>query len=164
MDLGLIIILILSLWVIAEISALLIINWKKVIGKYKKGEKIDPESHVYADRALTLGGLTFAAIALLVGAVDDINSIVETLIVLVFGFCLLLFSFKVEVLTANRRIGFILQEKCFNFGYLSLIFALMVFFYESATYIIFEIIVVFILLIVVLHLKEFYNDCKTYTP
>lgn len=163
LDLGIQIILILLLWMVVEIVILAIINWNFSFKKYEKDEDISSESRLYGTRALTLSGLTFAAIALLIGTSEDISLIINTLIVLVYGFCLLLCSYKLEVLTNSRRIYWKLQEKFLNFGYLTLIFALIIFFYENSVYTIVNVIVIFIAVILIIHLIEFIlNDCKLY--
>ena len=160
---GILVTIIIFFWMIIEIIILMGINWNFSFKKFGEDEDIESESRAYGTRALRLGGLTFAAISLLIGTSEDLHSVKNTLVVLVFGFCLLLSSYKIEVLTNKNRIYWKLQEKCLNFGYLTLIFALLVFFYEKAVYIIFNVIVVFIIAIIILHIGEFVlNDCKLY--
>src|SRR2546426_2248294 len=51
----------------AEVATLAAITRKTVLAPFGENEPIKPEGREYATRATTLGGLTFAAIALLVG-------------------------------------------------------------------------------------------------
>lgn len=171
MNIGLILILFLLSWLGLEILILILTNKKFAFEIYKvkkdknavesEKERINKESRLYGTRALTLGGLIFAAISLLIGSFNDANIIKNTLLILVFGFSLCLISYKIEVLT-DKRIFWTIQEKCLNFGFLTLIFALSVYFFEQSLIEIFYLIIIFIIIGGLIHIYEFLIDVKYY--
>ena len=114
-------------------------------------------------RALTLSGLTFAGIALLIDAFSqNIQEAVDTIIILAYSFGLFLCSYKMEVLT-NYRLYWIIQEKCLNFGFLGLISSLAVFFYREGITSILAVFSVFFAVIIIIHLIEFRSDFQYYS-
>ena len=165
MILGLWVIIGLFIWMCAEVTILLFSNKELVLSSFdrKEGEDITSESREYNIRALTLSGLTFAGIALLINAFsNNIQGAVDTIIILVYSFGLFLCSYKIEVLT-NYRLYWIMQEKCLNFGFLGLISSLVVFFYIEGITIILAAFCVFFGVIIIIHLIELTLDFKYYS-
>ena len=165
MILGLWVIIGLFIWMCAEITILLFSNKELVLSWFdrKEGEDITSESREYNIRALTLSGLTFAGIALLINAFsNNIQEAVDTIIILVYSFGLFLCSYKIEVLT-NYRLYWIIQEKCLNFGFLGLISSLVVFFYIEGITIILAVFGVFLGVIIIIHFIELRSDFKYYS-
>ena len=165
MILGLWVIIGLFIWMCAEVTILLFSNKKLVLSWFdkKEGEDITLESREYNIRALTLSGLTFAGIALLINAFsNNIQEAVDTIIILVYSFGLFLCSYKIEVLT-NYRLYWIIQEKCLNFGFLGLISSLVVFFYIEGITIILAVFGVFLGVIIIIHFIELRSDFKYYS-
>lgn len=165
MILGLWVIIGLLIWMCAEVTILLFSNKELVLSWFdrKEGEDITSESREYNIRALTLSGLTFAGIALLINAFShNIQEAVDTIIILVYSFGLFLCSYKIEVLT-NYRLYWIIQEKCLNFGFLGLISSLVVFFYIEGITIILAVFGVFLGVIIIIHFIELRSDFKYYS-
>ena len=165
MILGLWVIIGLFIWMCAEVTILLFSNKELVLSWFdrKEGEDITSESREYNIRALTLSGLTFAGIALLINAFShNIQEAVDTIIILVYSFGLFLCSYKIEVLT-NYRLYWIIQEKCLNFGFLGLISSLVVFFYIEGITIILAVFGVFLGVIIIIHFIELRSDFKYYS-
>lgn len=164
MILGLWVIIGLFIWMSAEVTLLVFSNKELVLSWFdrKEGEDITPESREYNSRALTLSGLTFAGIALLINAFsNNIQEAVDTIIILVYSFGLFLCSYKIEALT-NYRLYWIIQEKSLNFGFLGLISSLVVFFYIEGITIILAVFCVFFGVIIIIHLIELRSDFKSY--
>jgi hypothetical protein len=150
----------------AEVTILLFSNKELVLSSFdrKEGEDITSESREYNIRALTLSGLTFAGIALLINAFsNNIQGAVDTIIILAYSFGLFLCSYRIEVLTNYRRLYWIMQEKCLNFGFLGLISSLVVFFYIEGITIILAVFGVFFAVIIIVHLIELWSDFKYYS-
>lgn len=75
--------LLMTALLITEIVSLILSAPKTLLTTWDKGEEIKPEGREYGVRALTLGGLTFAAIALLVSAFPGtIVNVIDALILL----------------------------------------------------------------------------------
>jgi len=166
MILGLWVIIGLFIWMSTEVTLLLFSNKKLVLSSFdrREGEDITSESREYNIRALTLSGLTFAGIALLINAFsNNIQEAVDTIIILVYSFGLFLCSYRIEVLTNYRRLYWIMQEKCLNFGFLGLISSLVVFFYIEGITIILAAFCVFFGVIIIIHLIELTLDFKCYS-
>lgn len=166
MILGLWVIIGLFIWMCAEVTILLFSNKELVLSSFdrREGEDITSESREYNIRALTLSGLTFAGIALLINAFsNNIQEAVDTIIILVYSFGLFLCSYKIEVLTNYRRLYWIVQEKCLNFGFLGLISSLVVFFYIEGITSILAVFCVFSAVIIIIHLIELRSDFKYYS-
>lgn len=165
MILGLWVIIGLFIWMCAEVTILLFSNKELVLSWFdrKEGEDITSESREYNIRALTLSGLTFAGIALLINAFsNNIQGAVDTIIILVYSFGLFLCSYKIEVLT-NYRLYWIMQEKCLNFGFLGLISSLVVFFYIVGITSILAVFGVFFGVIIIIHFIELRSDFEHYS-
>jgi len=171
MNIGISVILFLLSWLCLEILILILINKRFAFEIYKakkeknavesEKERMSKESRLYGTRALTLGGLIFAAISLLIGTFKEISSIKNTLLILVFGFSLCLISYKIEVLS-DKRIYWTIQEKCLNFGFLTLIFALTIYFFEQSILEFYYLLIIFITICGLIHIYEFLIDVKYY--
>lgn len=166
MTLGLWVIIVLFSWMCAEVIVLLISNKTFVLSSYDRNnnEDITHESREYNTRALTLSGLTFAGIVLLIDAFSqNIHEAVDTIIILTYSFGLFLCSYKIEVLTNYRKLYWIMQDKSLNFGFLGLLFSLVVFFYVEKITTILAIVLVFVVVIIIIHLIEFKSDYEYYS-
>ncbi|HUV02574.1 MAG TPA: hypothetical protein VMW67_03895 [Desulfobacteria bacterium] len=166
MKLGLSVTIGLFIWMCLEIAVLLFSNKELILSSFDRteGEDIKPESREYNLRALTLGGLTFAGIALLIDAYSaDIQRAIDIIIILIYSFGLFLCSYKIEVLTNYKRLFWIMQEKFLNFGFLGLVASLAVFFYTERLTIVLAEFIVFSVIIVIIHLQEFKLDYKSYS-
>jgi len=114
-----------------EISTLLLVLGKKAMAPFGEGEKIKPEGREYATRATTLGGLTFAAIALLVGTFySKLQLLSDVFFLLGLSLGLFLVSYSVEVLVQNARGYWIVQDKTLWYGFVSIVVALALFFQQ----------------------------------
>jgi hypothetical protein len=165
MMLGLKVILALIIWMCIELILLVSSN-KKFVLRWLEGKErkyITLESREYKTTALTLSGLTFAGIALMIDAFSkNLQEAIDTLIILFYSFGLFLISYRFEVLT-NYRFYWIIQEKTLNFGFLGLIFSLLIFVYlQKLTYFLVPLIVI-VIAIILIHLIEFKFDYKYYS-
>ncbi|MBN1762770.1 MAG: hypothetical protein JW878_06820 [Methanomicrobia archaeon] len=89
MKLGLSVTIGLFTWMCLELAVLLFTNKELILSPFDrtKGENITPESREYNLRALTLSGLTFAGIALLIDAYSaDIQRAIDIIIILIYSF------------------------------------------------------------------------------
>jgi hypothetical protein len=150
----------LIIWLSIEIATLFFVNRKFALSPYEKEERnnIKEESKDYASRALNLAGLTFAAIALWVGAFSsNLEEIEATIAVSMFALFLFLFSYKMYALTGLRRIYWILQDKTLNLGLIAIVLALVTFSFEKLSW--FSIpALLFFAVIAFLQLIEYKND------
>ncbi len=154
----------LFVWMVLEILIIYISNKKLIAGSFDKEEDITPESREYNVRALTLSGLTFAGITLLIDAYsENIQKVLDVIIILLYGFGLFLSSYKIEVLTNYKRLYWVFQEKLLNFGFLSLIFSLLIFFYGEKLDALLYVISVFVIVIIAIHFIEFKKDYEYYS-
>lgn len=67
------------------------------------------------------------------------------------------------MLTNYRRLFWIIQEKFLNFGFLGLVASLAVFFYTERLTIVLAEFIVFSVIIIIIHLREFGYDYKSYS-
>lgn len=81
--------------------------------------------------ALTLSGLTFTVIAILVALTDDPTQYADLLAVLAVAVALLLLSFEIKELTRRKRVWFMMQEKSLAYGYMSLFLGVVLLYYLS---------------------------------
>ena len=129
MELGLIVITALFIAMVLELTLIIWCSRSYVFKSADPGEDIKTISEKVANRALTFGGLIFAAIALLIGiSIDNITSIQSVLFVLSYSFSLSLLSYKLEVLTGYRRVYWIVQDKLLSYAFLALLVSLILFF------------------------------------
>ena len=154
----------LVIWFFLETIIILIGNYNTMVNKFDEREKkILDRVNECSSRALNLTAITFAAITfLIVGFKLDISNIKDSLIIFVFGLFCFIISYKFAVFGATRRIYWSVQQRFLNFGLLSLIFGLLLFFnYKLPEAIVF--ISIIALIIVMFHVKEFISDYKSYT-
>jgi uncharacterized protein YacL len=122
------------------------------------GEKIKPEAREYNTRALTFGGLTFASIALLFDAFrQSLNVVTDVLLLLVLSLGFFFLSYSVEVLVRQKRIFWLVQDKSLNFGYLGIVFALLILMTRIVP-VAFIVLWPFISVILVIHFWEYGLD------
>lgn len=158
------IVVILIIWLFLETIVIILKNGKFVFGKFGKDERNIPDQvHQYSSKALNLSALTFAAIAFLISGVGlEIAKVKDPLIVFVFGFFCFIVSYKFSIFGATRRIYWSVQQRLLNFGLLSLIFGLVIFFNKQFPQV--NLLIGTMTLIAILfHLNEYHSDYKYYT-
>jgi len=158
MFIGIIIILILSYFLVAEITIIYHKNPVRM-NKKRKEEEVEPESRLCGTRALTLAGLTFAAIIFLFGNFNKAYD--NTLLIMTYSFGLLLLSYNFEMFTGLKEIYFIAQDRLLMYGFLGLIIALSVLFWEKLRTISI-IILIFLIIFLILHIGGVKIDLQTY--
>lgn len=147
-----------------EIATLLLVLGKKAKAPFGEGEKIKPEGREYATRATTLGGLTFAAIALLVGTFySKLSQLSDVLFLMGLSIGLFLVSYSIEVLVQNARGWWIIQDKTLWYGFVSIVVALAWFFQQFIPDA-FLVMMASLLVIAAIHSYEFYLDVKSEWP
>ena len=157
------IVFILILWLFLETVILFLINRSFILGKFGTGErKISKQVHEYSSRALNLTAITFAAISFIIAGIGlRIPNIEDSLIIFVFGFFCFILSYKIGVFGATKRIYWSIQQRLLNFGLLSLVFGLLLFFnnqFPRANVLIGSMTAI----VVLFHIKEYksdYNNC-----
>lgn len=155
---------ILIIWLFLETLVIITKNGKFVFGKFSKDEgNIADQVHQYSSKALNLSALTFAAITFLISGVGlEITKVADPLIIFVFGFFCFIISYKLSIFGATRRIYWSMQQRLLNFGLLSLVFGLLIFFIKQLPQV--NILIISMTIIAVFfHLKEYYSDYKYYT-
>ena len=161
---GILLSVLLVLWLGIETGILLFANPSYLLDSFGQGEKHTvKEVESYASKALTFASLTFAGLTFVLAQFRESNPeiIGNTVYLFTVGFGLFILSYKLEVYGAFRRIYFSMQQRLFNFGVLSLVFGLALFFYEFSTGLSVPIILITVL-IVALHLKEYRDDYEDY--
>lgn len=163
--LGITTIFILTLWILLEVFINIWKSPKYLSEKFGHGEdKFKDEVKITAERSLNLGALTFAGISLILGGFGKnlTSNILDSLIVFSFGLMLFIISYKLEVCSATIRIYRELQQRIYNFGILSLVFGLFIFFINKQIYEFSYIFGIMTLIIIIIHIYEYFNDYKTY--
>lgn len=143
------------------------LSWKYAMGSFSRKEIYDKTKDIrseiteYSNRALEMGGLTFAAISFLISNVNKILFFNDLLIILSFAFFLFIISFKLDIFSGKRRIMWELQQRLLNYGILSLVISislfLIIYIKESFLIAISAVIIIFLA-----HLKEYMNDYNLY--
>jgi len=154
----------LIIWMSIEIIVLFFVNKKLASSPFEEEEKdnIKEESKDYASRALILAGLTFAAIALWVGAFSSkLEEIEATVAVSMFALFFFLFSYKMYGLTDFRRIYWIMQDKSLNFGLIAIVLALVTFSLEKLPWLSVPALL-FSVVMIILQLAEDKKDLDCY--
>src|SRR6266550_4999764 len=142
----------------AEIASLAVITGKTVIAPFGENEPIKPEGREYATRATTLGGLTFAAITLLVGTFyQQLDRLSDVFFLLGLSIGLFLISYSAEVLVRIAKLFWIIQDKTLWYGFLSVILALDLFFRQFLSDS-FLLILAVVFVVAGIHIYEFYLD------
>lgn len=161
-------IVILIMGIVFETLLQIKVNWEYAISKFSKNEIYSKEKDIrseikeYSTRALTMAGLTFAAIALIISGFKDEISIVNDILLLFFlGFALFILSFELRLFSGKRRIIWEIQQRLVNYGFLSIIIGLALFFGKLIQNI-FYMIVPLLSLIILLHISGYYSDYKLY--
>lgn len=158
MWIGLFTTLIFSYFLIIEIMTIYYNN-PEAMNEKRSEKEIEPESRLYGTRALTLAGLTFAGIIFLIDNYEKTYE--DALFILIYSFGLLLLSYNFEILTGGKEIYFVVQDRLLTYGFLGLIIALFVFFWE--TLIIISIILsIFIFILTIIHLREIQITLECY--
>jgi hypothetical protein len=151
--------LLLVLWFITEIDILLLLAPNLILAPFDEGEEIKPEAREYNTRALTLAGLTFAAIGLIYGTATNPSLVAEALTVLVTSLSFFLVSYSLEALVRFRRLYWISQDKSLAFGYISMFAGVLVLFYERLPAA-FAAGAIGLVIVSLLHLREFAGDIR----
>lgn len=162
---GLSVVIGLLLWMVLETVILILANTEYTLGKYDRGEgNIATLSEYYASKSLTFASLTFAGLTFILAqrSNTEVDSIFDTLFLFTFGFSLFILSYKLDVFAAIRRIYFSIQQRLFNFGILSLISGLVIYFYDVSTLLFIPILMVS-LLVFFMHIIEYIQDFQDYS-
>ena len=97
--------------------------------KETERKRIKPEGREYGQRALTLGGLTFASIAILFDAFrSSLAAVADVFLLLALSLGFLFLSYSTEVLVLQARIFWVIEDKSLSIGYLAIVFALVTLF------------------------------------
>lgn len=161
---GLQVTLALFVWLVLESVILVAVNPKYVLGKYDDDEgNIVPRSSEYASRALTFSSLTFAGLTFVLAQTDGegLGTLSDTVFLFTVGFTYFVLSYKMDVYAAVRRVYFSTQQRLFNFGLLSLVSGLVMYFSQVSDQLLLP-VAVGAFLIFVLHLIEYIDDVKDY--
>jgi len=150
MWIGAISVFILSLFVGLEVMLVYRIN-PKAVKKKRKEKEVEPESRLYGTRALTLAGLTFAGIIFLISNYNERYE--DALLIMIFSFGLLLLSYNFEILTGDKELYLIVQDRLLACGFLGLMIAISVFFWNILEIVSF-ITFIFIAIVGILHIIE----------
>jgi hypothetical protein len=107
---------------LAEMGLLVLLAPRMLLTPFdeKERERIRDEARVYNVRALTLAGLTFAAISLIYGTAQSPSLVADALAVLVVSLTFFLVSYSLTALVHHRRLYWVGQDKSLAFGYLSM--------------------------------------------
>lgn len=126
-------------WAWAFIPALLVLEYLVVFGLNRDYHKeivraesdVDERSRAFRTHALTLAGMAFTVVAILIALADNPSRFVDALNVLGVAIVLLFFSYEVKEVTQTRMYWFTSQEKTLGYGFLSL-FVGVVLLYDAA--------------------------------
>lgn len=97
----------------------------------KASSNVDDRSKAFRSHALTLAGMAFTVVAILVTLADDPSRFVDALNVLGMAIVLLFFSYEVKEVTQTRMYWYTSQEKTLGYGFLSL-FISVILLYDAA--------------------------------
>ena len=149
-------------WCAIETLLILFKNRDYILAKFDKGERnIKSQVDKYSSRALTFVAIIFALISLMIAGFGpiEIQNVKDTFLVFTFGLAFFIISYKLSVISATKRIYWDLQQRLFNFGVLSLVFGLLLFFKNHISQF-FVFILLTTLIIIVLHIREYVSDLK----
>jgi len=161
---GLQVTLVLFIWLVLESIILVAVNHNYVLGKYNDDEgNIVPRSSEYTSRALTFSSLTFAGLTFVLAQTDGkgLDTLSDTVFLFTVGFTYFVLSYKMDVYAAVRRIYFSTQQRLFNFGLLSLVSGLVMYFSQVSDQLLLP-VALGAILIFVLHLIEYIGDVRDY--
>lgn len=161
---GLQVALALFVWLVLESIILVAVNHRYVLGKYNDDEgNIVPRSSEYASRALTFSSLTFAGLTFVLAQTDGegLGALSDTVFLFTFGFTFFILSYKMDVYAAVRRVYFSTQQRLFNFGLLSLVSGLVMYFSQVSDQLLIP-VAIGAVLIYILHVVEYVGDVKDY--
>src|SRR5438132_13081151 len=147
-----------------ELSVLSIVSGRAVFRPFGPDEQIKAEGREYATRATTLGGLTFAAVALLVGSFSTkLDQLSNVLFLLGLSIGLFLISYSIEVLVRIAKFFWIVQDKTLWYGFISVVVGLALFFQQFVPDV-FPLIIVVLITVATIHATEFYYDIRALRP
>jgi hypothetical protein len=161
---GLHVALVLFAWLLLESVILVAVNVSYVLGKYDDDEgNIVRRSSEYASRALTFSSLTFAGLTFVLAQTDGegLGALSDTVFLFTVGFTYFVLSYKLDVYAAVRRIYFSTQQRLFNFGLLSLVSGLVMYFSQVSGQLLLP-VAIGALVVYILHLVEYIGDVKDY--
>lgn len=154
----------LFLWLVLESVVLVAVNHRYVLGKYDDDERnIVSQSSEYASRALTFSSLTFAGLTFVLAQTkgEGLGELSDTVFLFTVGFTFFVLSYKMDVYAAVRRIYFSTQQRLFNFGLLSLVSGLVMYFSQVSDQLLIP-VAIGAVLIYILHTVEYVGDVKDY--
>jgi hypothetical protein len=152
-----------TLFLVEVISAILCARAKmlKPFEDHER-ERIKPEGREYGQRALTLGGLTFASIAILFDVFrQSLAEVSDVFFLLALSLGFLFLSYSTEVLVLQARIFWVIEDKSLSMGYLAIVFALVVLF-QPILPSVFVVLCVLALALVVTHVCEYWSDLESW--
>lgn len=121
-------------------------------------ERIKPEGREYAQRALTLGGLTLASTAIMFDAFrSSLAQVSDVFLLFAFSLGFLFLSYSTEVLALQARIFWVIEDKALSIGYLAIVFGLLVLF-KTIFPLVFLVLCLFALALLAIHLYEYWSD------
>ena len=154
--------LVFLIWYLGEVGILVILAPEPLLSRYQTAEereKIKKEAGEYNARALTLAGLTFAAISLIYGTAQNPLVVADTLTVLVASLSFFLLSYSLTALVHHRKVYWVVQDKSLAFGYVSMFAGVAVLMYERFPTA-FVAAAVGLGMVLVLHFMEFASDFR----
>lgn len=122
-------------------------------------ERLQGEARDYNARALTLAGLTFAAISLIYGTAQTLSLIADALTVLIVSLSFFLVSFSLTALVNIRRVYWVGQDKSLAFGHLSMFAGVLVLLYGQFPAA-FVAAAIGLAVVILLHLMELAGDLR----
>lgn len=154
----------LFVWLLFESVIVVAVNPRYVLGKYGADEgNIVQQSSEYASRALTFSSLTFAGLTFVLAQTngESLGALSDTVFLFTVGFTYFVLSYKMDVYAAIRRIYFSTQQRLFNFGLLSLVSGLVMYFSHISDQLLIP-VAIGAVLIYVLHFWEYVGDAIDY--
>lgn len=149
---------------LVEVLSALVYAKTQMLKPFKKTGRgrIKPEGREYAQRALTLGGLTFASIAILFNAFhSSLAEVADVFLLLAFSLGFLFLSYSTEVLVLQARIFWVIEDKSLSIGYLAIVFALVTLF-RSILPAVFLVLCLFALALLLIHIWEYWSDLDSW--
>lgn len=148
---------ILTVWFFIETGLILAKNHNFILDKFSDKERnIKYQTDRYSSNALTFVAILFAVISLIFTMIPSTKDVI---LILMFGLVLFIISYKLSVVGATKRIYWNLQQRLFNFGILSLVFGLTMFFKNYLPEF-FVLSLLPLILIIILHILEYIKDFK----
>jgi hypothetical protein len=135
--------------------------WRPPCRNADERKRLREESNHCRRNALTMAGLTLAALSLLYGLSDSESSVtVDALSVLSFGFVFFLVSYSVASLSLERRMYWVIQDKTTAYGCLFMLAGVAILL-TNVPSIAISVTVTGLVIVLVVHFLEFKSDLET---